>query len=205
MFAISKCAEKLMVYQFAGELRKPTVKIAATDRWSAIVHYAKLTSRTGNKPPLPRAEIEFSPEEHIGKVEFAEVDEETLVNLPPYVQEKRRPKDRSRYGNAYPDMYPLLDHFGRGSINPEWVIDRKTGKVEPSGEFLSIPRYFLDLSGKPSLEEVQAAGGKVNNGGGLDVQAEMLNDTYPWLNLQDGEDLRMRLLSEVDRYEREYL
>lgn len=204
MFAITTCAEKLMVYHFAGELRKPTVKIAATDKWSAIAYYVKLTGNPCHRLATPRAEIEFVPEEHIGKVEFAAVDEDTLANLPPYVPLRRRTTDRSKYGAADPDLYPLLQHFGRASISPEWVIDRRTDKVEPSGEFKSIPRYFLELSGKPSLEEVQVAGGRVNTGGGLDVEAQSLNNVYPWLNLQDGEDLRSRLLEEIDRYEREY-
>ena len=101
-------------------------------------------------------------------------------------------------------VYPLLNHFGRGSISPEWVIDRQTGKVRIAGEFESFPKYFLDLSNKPSVDQVMVAGGRFNPDGGLDTTATMLNDEFPWLHLDGADDLRGRLLDEIDRYEREH-
>jgi hypothetical protein len=189
------------VYQFSGELRKPTVKIAATDKWRAIAWFARRHGLPDGTVVLPRAEIEFEPQKHLNKVEVVDEDVDELWRYPQELPE-RQPRSRSKYGDAGPDEYPLLSHFGRGSIRPEWIIDRRTGKVVPAGEFDSFPRYFLDLRQRPTPEEVARAGGKINVGGGMDVEVGYLKSGFPWLNIEDGEDLRTKLLAEIDRYER---
>lgn len=37
-----------------------------------------------------------------------------------------------------------------------------------------------------------------------DVEARFLNELYPHLHLEDGEDLRQRIITEMDRWERKY-
>ena len=196
-------SDPLMVYHFSGELRKPTVKVAATDRWNAIAWYNKSRGLPTGSVVLPRAEVPFDPEIHLNKVEIAGDDDGALIDYPPVIPAKRITTDRTRYGDADPYEFPLLQHYGRGSLEPEWLIDRGTGRVVPSGEFESFPKYFLNTADKPTADEVIASGGRVNPHGGLDVEARFLNDMYPWLRLEDGEDLRNRLLDEIERYERE--
>ena len=193
------CREELTVYHFSGELRRPTIKVAASDKWSAMAWYSK---KYGPRDVEPRCEVPFDAEKHLNTVEIAENDMDSLADYPPVLEARPKRGDRRRYGDADPDEFPLLQHFSRGSITPEWVIDRRTGKVEISGEFESFPAYFLDQSEKPSLDQVFSAGGRLNVGGNLDLQAEFLNEVQPWLRIEDGEDLRNRLLDEIDRYER---
>lgn len=197
------CLEPLSVYHFSGELRKPAVKIAARDIYSACAFYAKKMGLASNHVVKPRCEVPFDPLLH-GSVEIAESDEEALSEYPEEAFLPRYKGDRTKYGDADPIEYPLLSLFGRASISPEWVIDRRSGKVRPAGEFESFPKYFLNLKEKPSVDEVIKHGGRYNADGGLDVAARTLNDEFPWLHLEDGEDLRNRLLDEIDRYERNH-
>ena len=191
--------EPLTVYHFSGNLRKPTVKIAARDIWSACRHFAEKMGY----PAHPRQEVPFDPVLH-ARIEIAETDAEALAEYPDEAFEQKYKGDRTKYGNADPIDFPLLQYFGRGGISPEWVIDTKTGEVRISGEFESFPRYFLNLKGKPTREMLLVRGGRYNAGGGFDELARDLTATFPWLMLEDGEDLKNRLLDEIDRYEREH-
>jgi hypothetical protein len=200
---MTACAEPLTVYHFSGELRKPTVKIAARDTWSACAHYARKMGLASGQIVRPRSEAPFEPSVH-KTVEIVETDEDALLEYPPDAFEEKYKGRRTKYGDADPDFYPLLNLFGRGSIHPEWVIDRKTGKVRIAGEFESFPKYFLDLTEKPSVDEVYKAGGRFNPDGGLDDMARILTDEFPWLQLEDSDGLRAQLLDEIDCYEREH-
>ena len=197
------CAEPLTVYHFSGELRKPTVKIAARDVWSACAHYARKMGLTSGHIVRPRSEVPFEPTVH-KSVEIVGTDEDALLEYPPGAFEEKYKGGRTKYGNADPNIYPLLNLFGRGSIRPEWVIDRKTGKVRIAGEFESLPKYFLDLTERPTADQVYKAGGRFHPDGRLDETARILNSECPWLQLEDADDLRNRLINEIDCYEREH-
>jgi hypothetical protein len=196
-------AEPLTVYHFSGELRKPTVKIAARDVFGACLYYMRKMGLASSHIVRPRGEVPFDPLLH-RNVEIADHDEAALLDYPDEAFHPKYKGSRSKYGDGDPDSYPLLQHFGRGSISPEWVIDRRSGEVRIAGEFESFPKYFLDLSKKPARDALLAKGGRENAGGGFDLLARDLNAEFPWLMIEDGEDLKNRLLDEIDRYEREH-
>lgn len=204
MHAMTFCAEPLMVYHFSGELRKPTLKVAATNKFSAIAWYVRITGLPDGTVVMPRSETVFQTEKHLHKVEVVEEDQTELEAFPPFLRDPFE-KSRTKYGNADPTEFPLLHRFGRASVRPEWFINRRTGKVEIAGEFQSFPKYFLDLSEKPTMDELTAHGSRMNIDGGLDVQARAIQEECPWLHLEGGEDLRQQLLNEIDRYERKML
>lgn len=198
-----RCAESLMVYHFSGELRKPTIKVASTNKVSAIAWYTRTVGLPDGTIVLPRSETVFEIEKHLNKIEVVEEDQTALEAFPPFFPDTFE-KSRTKYGDADPMEFPLLQHFGRGGIQPEWVLNRRTGKVEMAGEFESFPKYFLDLSEKPTVDDLRRVGGRMNIGGGFDKLACLLNASEPWLRLEDGENLRQRLLDEIDRYERRH-
>ena len=99
--------------------------------------------------------------------------------------------------------YPLLTHFGMWSIDPAWHLD-KDDEVRPSGEFESFPMYFLDVRSRPTSQELKVLGGYRPAGTRFDILVDTFNEMFPALQLENGEELRQELLSEIDLYERTY-
>jgi hypothetical protein len=106
---------------------------------------------------------------------------------------KPEPTRPLQYSKLDPNAFPLLSHLGKGEITPEWVVDRKTGKIKMREEYADIPKHFLNMA-KPTAEEVQRYGQKAGLQGLDDLATEYW---YP-----EGESFRQQLLNEVERYNR---
>lgn len=172
-------------YYFAGPLREAEIVIVANTELEAKAEFRRIAGKVVS-PKKARPVIIASPD----IVELMNVE---LIGDTP----------RTRYGAVDEGDFPLLSHFGIGGIRPDWVIDRRTGEVCLSGEYKSLPKTLLDLQGKPTVAEVQAAGGRIT-GMKWDLEAQVLQEQMPWLGLEDGESLRQDLLQECDRWERRY-
>lgn len=171
-------------FYFAGPLREPEVVIVANDEIEAKAEFKKLAGKV-TSPRKAHSVIIASP------------DIRDMLEIRHTGDTPKAP-----YEATNEDEFPLLSFFGRRSITPTWVIDRRSGKVAISGEYQSLPRELLDLSEKPSAAEIVAAGGKIESP--LDVNVAVINERMPWLHLEDGEDLRERLIAECELWERRY-
>ncbi len=192
----------LQVFQFSAEVRKPTIKVVAEDELDACARFAEIVGLPEGTVVRPKFVTPFDPAKHR--------DAEIAKSIPPELAarmavawEMMPVNGRGgKYGDVDDSRFPCLTYFGKGGIEPEWVIDRSTGKARISGEFESIPRYFLKLTPRPSVEDIRRAGGKLNIGGGFDTMVEHFRERFPWIQVEDGEALRQMFLDELDRYER---
>lgn len=169
-------------YMFAGPLREPfTIVIAACEE-AAMAEFNRLTGRV-TKPKQIR----------------------TVYVADPSVEEVLRISSSSlspegEYKVSDPIRFPLLTYFGSKSIIPEWILDTRTDSVRMAGEFESFPKGMLDLSSKPTAEKLTGCGGRIR-GTEFDILATTLQERFPELNLEDGEDLRCRLIDECQRFD----
>lgn len=170
-------------YYFAGPVREAEIVIVANTELEAKAEFKRIAGKVVS-PKKARPVIVASPD-------ILEMMNVELIGDTP----------RTRYGVVDEGDFPLLSHFGIGSIGPDWVIDRRTGRVCLAGEYESLPKSLLDLQNKPTVAEVEAAGGRIT-GMKWDLEAQALQEQMPWL--EDGESLRQSLLQECDRWERRY-
>jgi hypothetical protein len=169
--------EEPFAFYFAGPLREPEIVIVANTELEAKSEFRRIAGKVA--PPRRT---------------------HSVVIASPDIQELM---DTELCGVHGEEEFPLLSHFGNWSIVPEWVIDPKTEKVRISGEFESIPKPLLNLKKKPTPDEVRRSGGRTA-GFQWDVEARILQDMMPWLNLDDGETLRQKLLDEYAQWERSH-
>lgn len=101
-----------------------------------------------------------------------------------------------KYSGLDEFQYPALSQVGKGSIAPEWVLDKKTMKVELAGEYKDIDPYLLDLSNKPTWQELKQRGKGIASGKqGIDELAA----NFGW---PDGETFRQNLIKDLENYRR---
>ncbi len=172
-------------YYFAGPLREAETIIVANSELEAKAEFKRISGKVV-PPRRSRPVIIASPD--IRELMEVEISGDT---------------PRTRYGVVEELEFPLLSRYGPGSIRPDWTIDRQTGDVRVTGEYESFPASLLDLREKPKAEEVRRAGGRII-GAKWDLEAQILQEQMPWLQLHDGETLRLMLLAECDRWERKY-
>lgn len=107
--------------------------------------------------------------------------------------EEKKPspqKGKSKYSTLDKAEFPILSQVGKGSIVPEWTID-KSGKPKMREEYREIDPYLLDKT-KPTVDEIQKFGQKPGRGGIDQLAADM--------GFEDGETFRQKLLEELGRY-----
>lgn len=170
-------------YYFAGPLREPEIVIVANTEVEAKAEFRRIAGKV-------------VPPKKCRPVIIASPDIQELMDV-----ELRGDNPKAQYAGVNEYEFPLLSHFDK--VPPDWIIDPATGKVEPAGEFRSLPKSLLDLGNKPTADEVRLAGGRVT-GIEWDIEVALLNERFPWLQLEDGEGLRQRLLEECTRWERRY-
>jgi hypothetical protein len=178
-------AEEPSAYYFAGPLREPEIVIVAHTELEAKVAFKRISGRI----IAPRKSHEVI----IASADLAELRSAALKGNTP----------KGRYVVEDDGEFPLLAHFGVGNIDPEWVLDGLSGKVRMSGESESIPIALLCLHNKPTAAELERAGGRIP-GTNWDLEVATVQEVMPWLGLEDGEDLRCRLLDECTRWERRF-
>ena len=173
-------------YFFWNAKKGSQIVVVATCQTQAQAEYSKITGKV-HKPRFRKKVI-------IATANDFEMQRIEQIGVSP----------ETKYGTEDEDSFPLLSYFGIGSISPEWVIDRKSGKIELAGEFQSLPKELLDFSGKPTQAECLAMQARNENGSNWDLLVAHINEAVPWLNLSDGNDLLDRLLVECNVWERRY-
>jgi hypothetical protein len=170
------------VYHFGYGFRTRGVDILADSEDTAVAHLVRITGKPELIHRKPKSVREYRPDQDLGRVEVA---------------------DEVMASQLSAERFPLLAALGPKSISPEWVVDRYTGKVRPAGEFADFPEWILDKSNRPTVDEVQRRGGKVNAGGGLDEQIAILAQAVSWIGEWTGEELRNAILDELDLLQKE--
>jgi hypothetical protein len=102
---------------------------------------------------------------------------------------KPKPARKPAGRNFDPQVHPLLAQMG--AVKPSYHIDKTSGKVVMDEEYENFPRNILDLSSKPTVQELQLKNGKSE--GTLDLEAQEMG-------FEDSESFREALLKEVESY-----
>lgn len=133
--------------------------------------------------------------------------EETNRKAIPISERKPQQGFKAKFHDAEQMGFPLLGSMGRGSISPDWVVDKRTGKIKLAGEFENVDPYFLDKSNKPkSVPEsgimygsldVEAANRGLDKGKFLEQLEKELKSYYRL----KGEVERMNNLTDADKRE----
>jgi hypothetical protein len=92
-----------------------------------------------------------------------------------------------KYSQISEADYPILSQVER--IEPDWLVDGSTVKMRE--EFEGINKDLLDLSNKPTLDELQRAGG---------VRFGNIDQKATELGYNNAEDFRHALLNEQERF-----
>ena len=118
------------------------------------------------------------------------IKEDEGLEFPPKEKKPSAQKGKTKYSKLDEHEFPILSQVGKGSIVPEWTID-KSGKPKMREEYVDIDPYLLDKT-KPTIDEIQKYGQKPNRGG--------IDQLGSDLGYKDGETFRQELLNELDRY-----
>lgn len=168
---------------------KPEVKKSEEQKSSPAIENAKRDIRRAIELQKEAPETSEPGSGVKTKADFQKYIDETQAWID--TREKKKPvTGKSKYSTLDKSEYPILSKVGKGSIVPEWTID-KSGKPKMREEYREIDPYLLDKT-KPTVDEIQKYGQKPNRGGIDQLAADM--------GFEDAETFRQGLLEELSRY-----
>lgn len=132
------------------------------------------------EPPAPARPVEAAP----------------VPPKPVAPKQKGRVGRPPKYSQVTEGDYPMLYNMGK-IVQPDWIL--RDGKVVMREEFAPL-RDFLDLSEKPTAQELAAIGGRKY--GNIDKLATEFAADLGMSRWEDAESFRTDLMKEIDRFER---